>query len=215
MTLKHTFYKENGIWYIDLPEFLNAGLGTKANLMMVAGADTFLDKISNNGDYVEVEINTNVDSWEIGNFDYELMKTNYGMDKELLDKVGHAPVEYGAYYNVTDIDHRLWLCPVTEYVFGGSYPDMIYINILSTERSKTKKTKKNMDVLSFLRRKISIKPLIMFAVAALTTVVYPLTELLMFKQGDTMTNAFLIGLLTVGIITMPIALVVLLTGISK
>jgi len=40
------FVKENKIWFADLPEFLEQGLGTKQNLMMVDGADTFLDKLS-------------------------------------------------------------------------------------------------------------------------------------------------------------------------
>jgi len=53
-----SFYKESGIWYADLPAFLEAGLGTKSNLM---------------------------------------------------------------------INHQLWLCPVTEYVFEGGYPDKIFI----------------------------------------------------------------------------------------
>ena len=61
------FVKDQGIWYADLPEFLEARLGTRANLMMVDGADTFLD-------------------------------------------------------------HQLWLCPVTEYVFGN-YPNEIYTAI--------------------------------------------------------------------------------------
>lgn len=37
------FYKENGLWYADLPEFLELGLGTKSNLLMVDGSDTFLE----------------------------------------------------------------------------------------------------------------------------------------------------------------------------
>ena len=37
--MTHKFYKENSIWYIDLPEFLEEGMGSKANLMMVDGAD--------------------------------------------------------------------------------------------------------------------------------------------------------------------------------
>ena len=40
-----SFYKEAGIWYADLPAFLEANLGTKANLMMVDGADIFLDLV--------------------------------------------------------------------------------------------------------------------------------------------------------------------------
>jgi len=124
--MNHTFYKEEGIWYIDLPEFLNAGLGTKANLMMVAGADTFLDRVSGNGHRVQVEINTD----SLAPFDYQLQKVRDGLDKELLAEIGHAPVDYGAYYNVLQINHELWLCPVTEYVFGGGYPEEIYIKVL-------------------------------------------------------------------------------------
>ncbi|MFM2395294.1 MAG: hypothetical protein RLZZ546_3277, partial [Bacteroidota bacterium] len=40
------FYKENGKWYISLPEFINIGLGNKNNLLMVDGSDTFLDILS-------------------------------------------------------------------------------------------------------------------------------------------------------------------------
>ena len=123
--MKHTFYKEsNGIWYIDLPEFLNAGLGTKANLMMVAGADTFLDFISNHGNRIEVTIDTK----PFSGYKQELIKIGMGKDQALLDAVGHAPVDYGAYYKSTEVNHIMWLCPVTEYVFGGGYPDKIYIN---------------------------------------------------------------------------------------
>lgn len=48
------FNKENGTWYIDLPDFLEMGLGTKSDLMMVDGADTFLDKLSKNSNAVKV-----------------------------------------------------------------------------------------------------------------------------------------------------------------
>ena len=41
-----SFIKDEGIWYADLPEFLEAGMGSKANLMMVDGADTFLDLLA-------------------------------------------------------------------------------------------------------------------------------------------------------------------------
>lgn len=125
--MTHRFYKEaNGVWYIDLPEFLNAGLGTKANLMMVAGADTFLDKLSNNGNDVTVHIETAPYAEQ----EYALEKIGMGKDQELLDAVGHAPVPYGAYYQAQEDGHIMWLCPVTEYVFGGGYPDNIYINVV-------------------------------------------------------------------------------------
>jgi len=124
--MTHRFYKDtDGIWYIDLPAFLEAGLGTKANLMMVAGADTFLDKLSNNGDDVTIHIETAPYAEQ----QYALTKLRFGLDKALLKAVGHADVGYGAYYKASD-DHVLWLCPVTEYVFGGSYPKDIYINVV-------------------------------------------------------------------------------------
>jgi hypothetical protein len=131
MIITKKFYKEDGMWYIDLPEFLKAGLGTQANLLMVAGADTFLDLLSNNIHQVSLVFST-ID------FPYSLCKLNklhLGMDKEYLDKIGLAPVGYGAYYDVVEMNkepfqHKLWLCPVTEYVFGGNYPEDIYVKVL-------------------------------------------------------------------------------------
>ena len=32
-----SFIKEGGIWYANLPEFLELGLGSKGNLMMATG----------------------------------------------------------------------------------------------------------------------------------------------------------------------------------
>lgn len=133
--MKHRFYKENGMWYIDLPAFLEAGLGTKANLLMVAGADTLLDILSGNkmnaskdGAEVTLEISNEL----MMDYDTKLNFLDIGKDQQLLDSVGHAPIDYGAYY-VTDTilnipyKHKLWLCPVTEYVFGGGYPSTIYV----------------------------------------------------------------------------------------
>jgi hypothetical protein len=49
-------------------------------------------------------------------------------NQSLLSFLGHAPVQYGRYYSVPEFNnHRLWLCPVTEYVFGGGYPDLIWV----------------------------------------------------------------------------------------
>jgi len=131
MIITNKFYKEDGMWYIDLPAFLEAGLGTKENLLMVAGADTFLDLLSDNTHKVSLVFSTK-------DFPYSLCKLNklhLGMDKEYLDKIGHAPVDYGAYYDVVEMNkepfqHKLWLCPVTEYVFGGNYPEEIYVKSL-------------------------------------------------------------------------------------
>jgi hypothetical protein len=127
-----SFYKEAGIWYADLPAFLEAGLGTKSNLMMVDGSDTFLDYISNNQAKATLKISTE----KFDHSDAVLNKIGIGMNKGLLDNIGHALVDYGAYYLVEkfkerSLNHQLWLCPVTEYVFEGGYPETIYIKLLN------------------------------------------------------------------------------------
>ena len=126
-----SFVKENGIWYADLPEFLEQGLGTKSNLMMVDGADTFLDLLSNQSPKITLQISTEpFPGWQA-----KMEKIRKGLNAQLLALIGHAPVGYGAYYNVTALQgkpfgHQLWLCPVTEYVFG-QYPNKIYASTIS------------------------------------------------------------------------------------
>jgi len=124
--MKHKFYKENRTWYIDLPEFLEQGLGNKANLMMVAGADTLLDKMSDGGNSIMLEIDTK----KFEGYDVKMHYIEDGIPQDTLDEVGHAPVTKGAYYMAEELfgqqcKHQLWLCPVTEYVFK-EYPRLIY-----------------------------------------------------------------------------------------
>jgi len=119
------FTKENSTWYADLPEFIEKGLGTKANLMMVAGADTLLDTLSGNTNKVSLIMS----KAKFDGFTDTLVKTKDGLDKKYLDAIGHAPVDYGAYYKALERNHDLWLCPVTEYVFNGEYPDTIYLQV--------------------------------------------------------------------------------------
>ena len=125
------FYKENGMWYISLPEFINKGLGNKNNLLMVDGSDTFLDILSGyepNATPDNTKISLVLCDQEFLGCTYTLTKIDNGLDQDLLNKVGHAPVDYGAYYMVEEIPgHKLWLCPVTEYVFDGVYPEKIFL----------------------------------------------------------------------------------------
>ena len=51
----HIFNKEEGSWFIDLPEYIEQG-GSKADLIMVEGADTMLDIIANGNDTITVSI---------------------------------------------------------------------------------------------------------------------------------------------------------------
>ena len=115
------FYKENCLWYADLPEFLELGLGTKSNLLMVDGSDTFLDLLSSNGTKLTVQLSNK----PFDNHSIHLEKIKIGINQELLNSLGHAPVNYGAYYNVKKYQnlpyqHTLWLCPVQNMYFKAN-----------------------------------------------------------------------------------------------
>ena len=125
--MEKRFYKENEIWYIDLPEFLEKGLGSNANLMMVDGSDDLLDILSENSNEVTVEFS----HIPFEGATYTLRAQQIGSNQSLLSKIGHAFVSYGMYYNVRELkDMRIWLCPVTEYVFEGSYPREIFVRVM-------------------------------------------------------------------------------------
>ena len=126
ITMTHRFYKEGRIWYIDLPEFIEQGFGSLNNLMMVGGADTFLDKLSNHGNEVTVKFGEE----PFDGYTHHLVRTKLGKDDKYLSSVGHAEVDGGAYYvSLTDM-HELWLCPVTKYVFRKDYPSTIYLRAI-------------------------------------------------------------------------------------
>jgi hypothetical protein len=111
MKQTYSFYKEdNGDWFIDLPL---DGTFTKADYQMVCGADIMLDIISNFGNLIKLEIDTE-------QFD----------GSDVLQFV--AEPEYGgAEYRVDNLDGKyigtiIWLCNVTKYLFG-SFPLEIYL----------------------------------------------------------------------------------------
>src|SRR5262245_60968562 len=110
----YRFVKEGRDWYIDLPEFIEQG-GSKGDLQMVEGADTMLDMISGNGQPVTLLI-------EEQNFN--------GADMlYLLERCD--PYIGGGYYMLPvfegkEINQKMWLCAVIEFVFGG-IPEKIFI----------------------------------------------------------------------------------------
>ena len=120
---KYKFYKDDEGWFIDLPEFIEAGLGTKANLAMVCGSDKLLDILSEGKN--EVFINADENYFEGSE---ELVKTSIGADVSELEKYNH-PIQFGAYYFSEERNHQLWLCPVAVYVFNGKYPEKIYLSV--------------------------------------------------------------------------------------
>jgi hypothetical protein len=107
-----TFVKENGRWYVDLPEFLESGAGDKDDLEMVAGADTFCDELSDGGERLKVTISTD----PFQGADFSIKRINNG---RLVGRDYEAFKKHRYILN-------MWLCPVLLYVMG-SYPDTVYI----------------------------------------------------------------------------------------
>lgn len=93
------FYKEDLMWYADVKGWP----GPKGMLLMVDGADTFLDYLSINGD--EITLDLSLDPRR---------------DYQVLNYTHPHPANDGAYYTaeMNGSDHKLWLCGVTEFVFG-------------------------------------------------------------------------------------------------
>ena len=93
------FYKEDLLWYADV----NGWPGPKNMLLMVDGADAFLDHLSGYGE--EITLDLSLDP-----------KAGY----EVLNYIHPHPAGDGAYYmaDMNGRQHKLWLCGVTEFVFG-------------------------------------------------------------------------------------------------
>jgi len=120
------FYKDEGGWFVDLPDLIADGTFTKGNLAMVLGADTLLDKLSNNG----TEITIQFEKGKFKGWQEQLKNTSLGMDEEALEELNH-PVELGGYYYAIKMQHSLWLCSVASFLFGGDFPKNIYIRVVS------------------------------------------------------------------------------------
>ena len=109
------FYKTSeNKWYIDLPEWG----GDLAELEMVEGADTMLDIVSGNNNECFLELS---------NEPFEKADTLILM-KNLSDSIGGGDYLMESYKG-EEINHNLWLCGVTESVFG-EIPEVIYVGYL-------------------------------------------------------------------------------------
>ena len=104
----YTFNKEQGSWYIDLPDWT----GTKAELQMVAGADTLLDHLSNNGTRLNVALST----------DKVIKDSGF----QILKKIVKTPPN-GCIYHLGFTP--VWLCNVTKFVFEGIFPKQIHFMV--------------------------------------------------------------------------------------
>lgn len=112
---KMRFYKESGLWFADVPQWK----GSKANLLMVEGADTLLDKLGDEqkrryfrrADDVTLTISTSMDGMPSSTRTLKLI------EKCEFD---------GAYYSYGFKKNEVcWLCDVTSWVIGY-FPETIY-----------------------------------------------------------------------------------------
>jgi len=109
---KYKFYKNGEEWYIDLPDYLEAG-GSIGELQMIEGADIMLDVIAGTDDTVTLFIST------------EMFE---GADVLIL-KEKCDPIKGGGYYFLAEFEGRtlnqlMWLCGVTAYVLGDIPPNI-------------------------------------------------------------------------------------------
>jgi hypothetical protein len=110
----YTFIKRDGDWFIDLPEYLEKG-GSAGDLQMVDGADTMLDVMADKKASVTMTIST---------------EPFNGADELVLTEKCDPFIGGGYYlmkkYKGQEINHNMWLCQVTEFVFGG-IPERIFV----------------------------------------------------------------------------------------
>lgn len=109
MTKDIIFIKEEDKWFAHLPDYIEQG-GTKDDCEMVAGADFWLDMISEQEQQIKLRISDD---------------TPLNESIKLYDSDEYGATYVAHTYKNEDINHILWLCSVTLHVFG-KYPNTIY-----------------------------------------------------------------------------------------
>ena len=110
------FYKESdNRWYVDLPEWT----GSKAELEMVAGADSMLEYMAEG-------------EWQI----WLVLSEQEFENADKLEFLRLATeIENGAFYKLDtyrgiEIGLEMWLCDVTKFVFGD-FPKTIFLSAIN------------------------------------------------------------------------------------
>lgn len=113
-----SFTKEfDGKWYVDFPEWSLS----HHNLMMVAGADDFLDFLDvMRFNHVKLNVTTSKTKREHKKYEYEFVKQSSNL-------LTGATYVVNTVRNDWDKDKTVWLCPVTLSVLG-EYPDYMYVS---------------------------------------------------------------------------------------
>lgn len=132
MIINYRFYKDvDSRWYADIPEFT----GSKAELEMVDGADVMLNIMAQGDDEIYLSLSDEPITFEpmvkiLDGSSPDMSKYNLPLVTKLI-KIEDTPEIGGAKYTFTqwnDIEYNypIWLCEVTEYVFGY-LPEIIYV----------------------------------------------------------------------------------------
>lgn len=120
-----TFVHDSGFWYIDLPEWK----GSRNSLLMVGGADTLLEYLSQKHDKISLKIR----NWWSGEDNIPIILTDAA-------SVNKTENETGATYLVKGMNLEIWLCSVTKFVFGGFFPPKLYFQVYSRKNKRKTKT---------------------------------------------------------------------------
>ena len=107
----YIFYQDSDTcWYIDIPDWL----GEKSELQMVSGADDMLNYMAEGNNKVRLMFSEEkIEGWD-------------GLIlKELTPEIGGGNYNLKEYRGIK-LNLDMWLCGVTEYVFGRM-PKTIYI----------------------------------------------------------------------------------------
>lgn len=102
------FYKNDRGWWIDLPGYTAQG-GDPADLQMVAGADVFLENLSEGKNEVKVQVS----------------RQKVVPDFYMLRRCDEIPTVSGRYYFDDASDELMWLCDATLWIYG-SFPETIW-----------------------------------------------------------------------------------------
>lgn len=107
------FLKENNNnWHVYLPEWT----GPKSDLLMIGGADTMLDIISEGEKEVKIWVS----------------ETHFENSDEIVFTKKADDIGEGAYYKLkkyqgVELNHELFLCDVMLFVFDNKFPERIFI----------------------------------------------------------------------------------------
>lgn len=126
-----SFIKQDGLWYADIPEYLEHG-GYFSDCLMVAGAPEFIESMA--GDKATSAVFEVSTEWFPG-FEAILNKVVEGT---VLEEEGSWGTYLATKYDIASrkgdtlpsITRYVGLCPVNQFVFDGRHPNTIYLRFI-------------------------------------------------------------------------------------